>query len=63
MDSDLFGPDVSEAPHEPIDDVGDEIEVSMRQFVNRWVFLPHQRATALAELRLLLAPPPPQGDV
>ena len=55
MDSDLFGPDVSDAPIVPIAEVGDRIEVWSRQFVNRWVFLSHQRAVALAELQELIA--------
>lgn len=55
MESSLFGPDVSESPVEPIEEVGDPIEVWSRQFVNRWVFLKHQRPVALVELQNLIA--------
>jgi len=56
MESDLFGPDVSDDParNEPIEEVGDRIEVWSSQFVNRWVFLKHQRPAALKELRELI---------
>ena len=55
MDSQLVGPDVTDRPIEEIEEVGDPVEVSARQFVNRWVFLKHQRPAALAELRELLS--------
>lgn len=55
MESTLFGPDDSDTPTEVIEEVGDFFEVSARQFVNRWVFLKHQRPVALAELRDLIA--------
>ncbi len=49
---DLLGPDISnESPIEAIEEVGDRDDVFCRQFVNRWVFLPHQRAAALRELQ------------
>lgn len=54
MESDLFGLDVSDQPVEPIAEVGDRVEVWCRQFVNRWVFLPHQRKAALAEIKELI---------
>lgn len=55
MDSGLFGPDVSHHPVEAIEEVGDPVEVNCRQFVNRWVLLPHHRPAALNELRALIA--------
>lgn len=55
MESQLFGPDVSDTPPEAIEEVGDTIEVWSRQFVNSWVFLAHQRPSALKELKELLA--------
>lgn len=54
MESELFGPDESDTPTEPIEVVGDRIDVWCGQFVNRWVFLAHQRAAALTELRELI---------
>lgn len=54
MDS-LNGPDLADSPVEPIEEVGDELEVWARQFVNRWVFLKHQRQAALKELGELIA--------
>jgi hypothetical protein len=55
MDSDLFGPDISEQPQPPVEEVGDEVEVWSAQLINRWVFLKHQRPAALKELRELIA--------
>lgn len=55
LESSLFGPDSSDVPTEPIEEVGDFFEVSARQFVNRWVYLAHQRPIALHELRILIA--------
>lgn len=55
MQSSLFGPDASDEPIEEILEVGDTVEVWSRQFVNRWVFLKHQRPHALKELEELLA--------
>jgi hypothetical protein len=54
MESDLFGPDLSDRPVDPVEEVGDTIEVWSAQFVNRWVFLKHQRPDALRELRELI---------
>jgi len=54
MESSLYGPDVSNAHVAVIEEVGDRIEVWSRQFVNRWVFLKHQRPAALKELKELL---------
>lgn len=54
-DSNLFGPDVSDQPTPEIEVVGDEVEIWSAQFVNRWVFLKHQRPAAMAELRELIA--------
>jgi len=34
---------------------GDFVDVATWQFVNRWVFLVHQRSVALTELRALVA--------
>jgi hypothetical protein len=51
---DLFGPDISDAPIESIEEVGNTIDIWSAQFVNRWVFLKHQRPAALKELRELL---------
>ena len=62
MDSDLFGPDVSDAPVEPIKVVGDTVNVWSAQFLNRWVFLPHQRVAALKELKELINQEPPQAQ-
>lgn len=53
-DSTLFGPDVSDEPRPEIEVIGDTIEVWSAQFVNRWVFLKHQRPAALKELRELI---------
>jgi hypothetical protein len=51
----LNGPDASDAPEEmPAEQVGDPVEVTARQFVHRWVMLPHHRAPALRELHRLL---------
>jgi len=56
MSGDLFGPDISDGHDgKPVEEVGDRIEVWSRQFVNRWVFLPHQRPLALEELARLIA--------
>ena len=55
VDSELFGPDVSEMPQADIPEARTPIEAWCQQFVNRWVFLAHQRPDALAELRQLLA--------
>lgn len=53
MDSDLFGHDVGAGDQrQPVEVT---IEVGCRQFVNRWVFLAHQRPAALAELTELIA--------
>ena len=49
----LFELDV--CPEGAPDEVGDPVDVTARQFVNRWVFLSHQRPLALAELRDLIA--------
>lgn len=55
MDSELFGPDISEEERpEVVIEVGDPIAVWSWQFVNRWVFLAHQRPAALKELRAFL---------
>lgn len=51
----LFGPDVSDTPVDSIEQAGDRIDVWSRQFVNRWVLLPHQRQVALVELRELIS--------
>ena len=44
----LDGEDSAQAPT-------DDIDTRCRQFVNRWVFLKHQRPVALMELRELIA--------
>jgi len=52
----LFGPDVSdEYDGADIPEEGDRVGVWSAQFVNRWVFLKHQRPAALAELDRLIA--------
>lgn len=45
----LFGPGDG-VPPSP-----DDLDVRAWQFVNRWVFLPHQRQVALEELKDLIA--------
>lgn len=55
-DSPLVGPDAADQPIETIQEFGgDQIDVAARQFVNRWVFLAHQRPAAIKELRILIA--------
>lgn len=49
-ESDLFGPDLSDQPESEIEVVEDGVEIWSAQFVNRWVFLKHQRPAALKEL-------------
>ena len=44
----LMPPDAPDSPESDLD-------IRCRQFVNRWVFLPHQRKAALAELTELIA--------
>lgn len=52
--SDLCGPDVSDEPTGVVEEVGDEF-TGFRQWINRWVFLKHQRPAAFKELQELLA--------
>jgi hypothetical protein len=52
---DLFGPDLIDLPREAVEEVGDPIQVWSAQFVNRWVFLSHQRPSALRELKELIS--------
>jgi hypothetical protein len=55
MESDLFGPDISDEPRPDVEEVGDTIDIWAAQHVNRWVFLKHQRPDALRELHELIA--------
>lgn len=54
---DLFGPpDVPmHGTPDVVEEVGDPVVVGCRQFIRRWVFFAHHRATALAELQDLIA--------
>lgn len=54
-ESELNGPDFADQPDERIEVVGDTVDVWAGQFVNRWVFLKHQRPAALEELHELIA--------
>lgn len=44
-----------ETPAEPVDESGDQRDIAIRQYVNRWVLLKQQRPAALMELRELIA--------
>lgn len=50
----LVGPDVADTAEPPIEVVGNTVNAWAFQFVNRWVFLHHQRAAALEELKQLI---------